>query len=67
MFLIAALATSNQFEIGDYTKILQHIVVLPLERLVIYLSQIVQAATITEPNPLSWNLENSLLSVLVTQ
>ena len=53
MFLIAALATSNQFEIGDYTKILQHIVVLSLERLVIYLSQIVQAATITEPNPLS--------------
>jgi len=67
MFLIGALATSNQFEIGDYTKILQHIVVLSLERLVIYLSQIVQAATITEPNPLSWNLENSLLSVLVTQ
>jgi len=67
MFLIAAFSTSNQFEIRDYTKILQHIVVLPLERLVIYLSQIVQAATITEPNPLSWNLENSLLSVLVTQ
>jgi hypothetical protein len=48
MLPVAALAISNQFEIVDDTKLLQHIAVLSLVPLMLDLSLIVQAATITE-------------------
>lgn len=63
MFLVAVSAISNHFEIGDNTKLLQHLGVLPLEPFMLDPGLIVLAATITE----SIVLENILLRVLVAQ